>query len=120
MLSTLRTVLLALILAAAPVLTGGVSHASVGTGSGTAAVTATAAAEQPGPAGSLVPLAGYALTASPDDAASTAPANPGTGESAENEANRLNFAPWVIGGIALATLIVVLIWHRRRGKSTIV
>lgn len=118
--STLRTALLALILATAPVLTGGVSHASPVTGTGTAAVAMAAAAEQSGTAGSLVPLAGYTLTASPSDTASTAPANPGTGESAEEEATRLDFAPWVIGGIALATLLVVLIWRRRRGNTTIV
>lgn len=121
--SILRTALLALILAAAPVLVGGISHAAAGTGSGAAAVGVAAAAEQPGTAGSLAPLAGYTLTAStpsPGDTASTAPANPGTGETAQNEAKRLDFAPWVIGGIALATLIVVLVWHRRRGKTTIV
>jgi len=58
-------------------------------------------------------------TPSPGDTASTGPANPGTGESAQNESTRVNFAPWVIGGIALATLIVVLIWRRRRNTTIV-
>ena len=109
----IRTVLLALVLAAFPALAGGAAHASQ------EAVAASAAARA-GTADSQVPLAGYTPTPSPGDTASTGPANPGTGESAPKEANRLDFAPWVIGGIALATLIVVLVWWRRRGKTTIV
>jgi hypothetical protein len=58
-------------------------------------------------------------TPSPGDTASTGPANPGTGESAKNESTRLDFAPWVIGAIALATLIVVLIWRRRRNTTIV-
>lgn len=58
-------------------------------------------------------------TPSPGDTASTGPANPGTGESAQNESTRVNYAPWVIGGIALATLIVVLIWRRRRNTTIV-
>lgn len=64
-------------------------------------------------------MAASSPTPSPGDTASTGPANPGTGESAENEATRVNFAPWVIGGIALATLVVVLIWRRRRNTTIV-
>lgn len=64
-------------------------------------------------------MAASSPTPSPGDTASTGPANPGTGESAENEATRVNFAPWVIGGIALATLIIVLIWRRRRNTTIV-
>jgi hypothetical protein len=56
---------------------------------------------------------------SPTDPASTGPANPGTGETGDAEATRVDYAPWVIGGVALVTLIVILIWRRRR-NSTIV
>jgi hypothetical protein len=45
--------------------------------------------------------------------------NPGTGESAPNEATRVDFAPWVIGAIALLTLMVVLIWRRRRNTTIV-
>lgn len=58
-------------------------------------------------------------TPSPGDTASTGPANPGTGESAQNESTRVDYAPWVIGGIALVTLIVVLIWRRRRNTTIV-
>lgn len=112
----LRTLLLVLIIAAAPVLSAGVAHASPGTGP----VSVAAATDQARAAGSVVPAAGYTPTPSPGDTASTGPANPGTGESAQKEGSRLDFAPWVIGGIALATLIVVLLWRRRRGNTTIV
>lgn len=109
----IRTVLLALVLTAVPAVAAGAAHASQET-------TVVSASAQAGAAETVVPLAGYTPTPSPGDTASTGPANPGTGESAPKEANRLDFAPWVIGGIALATLIVVLVWWRRRGKTTIV
>ncbi|MFJ5862010.1 LuxR family transcriptional regulator [Pseudarthrobacter sp. NPDC092439] len=112
----LRPVLLALVLAAVPALAAGTAHASPGS----AAVSVAADAGRAGTAGTLVPLAGYTPTPSPGDTASTGPANPGTGESAQKEDSRLDFAPWVIGAIALATLVVVLVWWRRRGKTTIV
>ncbi|MFD5278380.1 LuxR family transcriptional regulator [Pseudarthrobacter sp. NPDC058362] len=111
-----RTILLALTFAAAPALAAGAAHAAPQT----AHLSAAASASQANTAETLVPLAGYTPTPSPGDTASTGPANPGTGESAQKEASRLDFAPWVIGGIALATLIVVLVWWRRRGKTTIV
>lgn len=109
----IRTVLLALVLAAVPAVAAGAAHASQET-------TAVSASAQAGATENRVPLAGYTPTPSPGDTESTGPANPGTGESAPKEADRLNFAPWVIGGIALVTLIVVLVWRRRRGKTTIV
>lgn len=47
------------------------------------------------------------------------PANAGTGEPAEEEATRTNFAPYVIGGIALlVALAVFMVRRRRRGKTT--
>ena len=104
-----RTALMALLLIAAPALSAGSAHAA------------------PSPFGQHItasPGGAWAQSAasptpSPGDTASTGPANPGTGESAQNESTRVNFAPWVIGGIALATLIVVLIWRRRRNTTIV-
>jgi LPXTG-motif cell wall-anchored protein len=56
-------------------------------------------------------------TPSPGDTASTGPANPGTGESAQNESTRLDYTPWVIGGVVLLALIAILIWRRRRNTT---
>jgi hypothetical protein len=70
----------------------------------------------PGPASAAV----AAVKPTPSDTASTSPANPGTGETAEQEGTRLDYAPWVIGAIALITLAIVLIWWRRRRNTTIV
>jgi hypothetical protein len=47
------------------------------------------------------------------------PANAGTGEPAEEEATRIDLAPYVIGGVALVTaLAVFIVRRRRRGKAT--
>jgi hypothetical protein len=100
----LRTALVALLLLAAPALSLGAAHASP-------------AAER---AGTTVALSAASPTPSPGDTASTGPANPGTGESAQNESNRTDNTPWVIGGIVLLTLIAIFIWNRRRGNKTIV
>jgi cobalamin biosynthesis Mg chelatase CobN len=58
-------------------------------------------------------------TPSPGDTASTGPANPGTGESAQNESTRLDYTPWFIGAVVLVTLIVILIWRRRRNTTIV-
>lgn len=55
----------------------------------------------------------------PTDPASTGPANPGTGETGEAEATRLDFAPLVIGAVAVITLVVILIWRRRRNTTIV-
>ncbi len=107
----LRSALLAVLLIAAPALPLGAAQAAP-------AAAEAGAAAQMAPA-AFWAVAGTSATPSPGDTASTGPANPGTGESTQNESTRVNFAPWVIGGIALVTLIVVLIWRRRR-NSTIV
>ena len=83
------------------------------------AVTATAA---PAPAGADTAqqiVAVSAASPSPTDTVTTNPANPGTGETAEQEGARLDYAPWVIGAAALATLVVVLVWRRRRDKTIV-
>lgn len=83
------------------------------------AATATAA---PVPAGADTAQQFVAVSVaspSPSDTVTTNPANPGTGETAEQEGTRLNFAPWVIGAIALVTLVVVLVWRRRRNKTIV-
>lgn len=58
-----------------------------------------------------------ANTESSPSATPSDPANAGTGEPAEEEATRTNFAPYVIGGIALLVALVVFI-VRRRGRTT--
>jgi cobalamin biosynthesis Mg chelatase CobN len=76
---------------------------------------AMGAQSDPGPASAAV----AAASPTPSDTASTSPANPGTGETAEQEGTRLDYAPWVIGAIALVTLVVVLIWRRRRNTTIV-
>jgi cobalamin biosynthesis Mg chelatase CobN len=110
----LRTALFALLLISAPALSLGAAHASPAAGPAAAAVEAGS-----GSSGGVWAMTASSPTPSPGDTASTGPANPGTGESAQNESTRVNFAPWVIGGIALATLIVVLIWRRRRNTTIV-
>src|SRR3954453_15701086 len=46
-------------------------------------------------------------TSSPSATPSEPPANPGTGEPAESETNRLEYAPYVIGAVLIITLLVV-------------
>jgi cobalamin biosynthesis Mg chelatase CobN len=59
-------------------------------------------------------------TSSPSATPSEPPANPGTGEPAESETNRLEYAPYVIAAVLIITLLVVFIWRRRRGNKTVV
>lgn len=111
---TLRTALIALLLISAPALSLGAAHASPAAGPAPAAVQGSS-----GSSGGVWAITASSPTPSPGDTASTGPANPGTGESAQNESTRVNYAPWVIGAIALATLIVVLIWRRRRNTTIV-
>lgn len=105
----LRTALMALLLIAAPALSAGAAQAAPAafghhiTASSGGAWVQSAASPTP----------------SPGDTASTGPANPGTGESAESESTRLDYTPWFIGAVVLATLIVVLIWRRRRNTTIV-
>jgi hypothetical protein len=98
-----RTALVALLLFAAPALSLGAAHASPAEPTAETTVALTAASPTP----------------SPGDTASTGPANPGTGESAENESTRLDYTPWVIGAVVLAALIAILVWQRRRNKTIV-
>lgn len=107
----LRTTLLAMLLLVAPALSAGAASAAP-----FAAPAAPAAAVQPG---DLSILAGNTPTPSPGDTASTGPANPGTGESAQNESTRLDWAPWVIAGLAVLVLVLILIWRRRRNTTIV-
>jgi cobalamin biosynthesis Mg chelatase CobN len=59
-------------------------------------------------------------TSSPSATPSEPPANPGTGEPAESEENRLDYAPYVIAAVLIITLLIVFIWRRRRGNKTVV
>ena len=59
-------------------------------------------------------------TSSPSATPSEPPANPGTGEPAESEANRLNWAPYVIGAVLIITALIIFVWRRRRGNKTMV
>ncbi|VXB86391.1 conserved exported hypothetical protein [Arthrobacter sp. 9AX] len=107
-----RTAVLALLLLAAPALSVAAAQAApVEPATGAHGSTALSGG---GPA----PLAA-SPTPSPGDTASTGPANPGTGESSQNESTRLDYTPWVIGAVVLATLIVILIWRRRRNTTIV-
>lgn len=67
--------------------------------------------------------ASTSAASSPSPSATTPsdnPVNPGTGEPAEEEATRTDFAPLVIGAVLVVTAVVVLIWWRRRGNKTVV
>ena len=110
----LKSALLALLLIAAPAFSLGAAQASPSAG----AVPA-AAQEGTAPSAAGWALTGTSPTPSPGDTASTGPANPGTGESAENESTRVNFAPWFIAGIAVVVLILILVWRRRRNTTIV-
>lgn len=107
-----KTIFLALLLLVAPALPAGASPAAAAN----PASVIQAGTEFSG--GVLVP-AGNTPTPSPGDTASSGPANPGTGESAQNEATRLDWAPWVIGAIAVVVLVLILIWRRRRNTTIV-
>jgi cobalamin biosynthesis Mg chelatase CobN len=112
----LKTALFALLLLVAPAVS--MSAASAAPQPAQAA-PAQAGAVHAGAAqaGDVQILAGNTPTPSPGDTASTGPANPGTGESAQNESTRLDWTPWVIAGIAVVVLILILIWRRRRNTT---
>jgi hypothetical protein len=57
---------------------------------------------------------------SPSATPSGNPVNPGTGEPAESEGTRLDYAPYVIGAIVLITAIAAILWRRRRKDKTVV
>jgi cobalamin biosynthesis Mg chelatase CobN len=104
-----RTALMALLLVAAPTLSAGAAQAAPATS--VHVVTASSGGAWAQSAASPTP--------SPGDTASTGPANPGTGESAQKESTRLDYTPWFIGGVVLVTLIVVLAWRRRRNTTIV-
>lgn len=108
-----KTILLALLLLAAPALPAGAFPAAVPTSQENATQAGTAFS------GVVLVPAGNTATPSPGDTASSGPANPGTGESAQNEATRLDWAPWVIGAIAVVVLVLILIWRRRRNTTIV-
>lgn len=106
-------------------------------GAGLWFATPTYAASAPGSsAAAAVPAAGHVPvqagtsfaagtpaptgTSSPSATPSEPPANPGTGEPAESETNRLEYAPYVIAAVLIITLLVVFVWRRRRGNKTVV
>ena len=80
-------------------------------------------AHMPLEAAGNAPVAGTASPtgeSSPSATPSGNPANPGTGEPAESESTRINYAPYFIGAVLLITLVVALVWWRRRGNKTVV
>jgi hypothetical protein len=111
----LKTALFALLLLVAPAVS--MSAASAAPQPAQAAPAQAGALHAGAQAGDLQILAGNTPTPSPGDTASTGPANPGTGESAQNESTRLDWTPWVIAGIAVVVLILILIWRRRRNTT---
>lgn len=108
-----KTILLALLFLVAPALPAGASPAAAPAGQDSVIQAGTGL-----PGGVWAP-AGNTPTPSPGDTASIGPANPGTGESAQNEATRLDWAPWVIGAIAVVVLVLILIWRRRRNTTIV-
>ncbi|TLM81380.1 LuxR family transcriptional regulator [Pseudarthrobacter sp. NamE2] len=109
-----KTILLALLLVTAPALTAGAASAAP-----PAAVPADTVQADRGSSGGVWVLTGNTPTPSPGDTASTGPANPGTGESAENESTRLDWTPWVIGAVAIVVLVLILVWRRRRNTTIV-
>ncbi|MFJ5698503.1 LuxR family transcriptional regulator [Arthrobacter sp. NPDC093139] len=91
------------------------SHAAT-SGSSSTAYIQLEAPENAQAAGTPSPTGESSPSATP----SGNPANPGTGEPAESESTRINYAPYFIGGVVLITLIVALVWRRRRGNKTVV
>jgi hypothetical protein len=109
-----RTTLLALLLLAAPALPTGAATAASASAAAQANPIHVASGSSEG-----AWAAGTSPTPSPGDTASTGPANPGTGESAQNESTRLNYFPWVIAGIAVLLVIAILILRRRRNTTIV-
>ena len=107
-----RTILLAMLLLVTPALAAGAATAAPAPAGSVQAVQAGTESSA-----GLAVFAGTTPTPSPGDTASSGPANPGTGESAENESTRLDWAPWVIAAIAVVLLVVILIWRRRRNTT---
>ncbi|MDQ1622531.1 MAG: hypothetical protein QOH19_949 [Actinomycetota bacterium] len=57
-------------------------------------------------------------TSSPSATPSGDPVNAGTGEPGESQANRTEYAPYVIGGTLLITILLVVLWRRLRRNKT--
>lgn len=112
----LRTAITALLILAGPALSLGAAHAAAGA---QAASTSALLQGSTGSFGGMWAPAASSPTPSPGDTASTGPANPGTGESARNEAARLDYTPWVIGAVVLVTLVAILLWRRRRNTTIV-
>lgn len=112
----LRTALVALLVLAGPALSLGAAHAAPGVQGANASALFQGST---GSFGGMWAPAASSPTPSPGDTASTGPANPGTGESARNEATRLDYTPWVIGAVVLVTLVTILIWRRRRNTTIV-
>jgi len=114
-----KTILLALLLVTAPALSAGAASASPAAAVPAGNVPAGTLQADRGSSGGVWVLTGNTPTPSPGDTASTGPANPGTGESAENESTRLDWTPWVIGAIAVVVLVLILVWRRRRNTTIV-
>jgi hypothetical protein len=99
---TLTSVLAGLALCAAALLTAGVAGATPADGGQGLSIASQAGA----------PLAGATPTGSPSP---SGPVDPGTGETRDAKETRVDFAPFVIGGILLVVLIAAVVVLRRRG-----
>ncbi|MCU1516056.1 MAG: hypothetical protein JWQ75_777 [Pseudarthrobacter sp.] len=113
----LRTLIAVLALLAAAPLAAVAAHAVPAVASAPAQPQVLATVTQD--AGAPAAMLASTTSPSPTDPASTGPANPGTGETGDAEATRVDYAPWVIGAVALITLAVVLIWRRRRNTTIV-
>lgn len=91
--------------------------------------TAAAASGSPMAAaqGHMAPAAGLAssmlpgATPTPGGPSSPAgPADPGTGETREAKQTRVDYAPYVVGGVVLAAVAGAVALRRRRKNKTIV
>ena len=99
---TFRTALAGLALCAAALLTAGAAEAAPSEGVQVASLVSQTSSPSGGP--------------TPDDkASSSAPVDPGTGETREAKETRLDYAPYVIGAAAVVVLAAAAVVLRRRG-----
>lgn len=110
-----KTIFLALLVLVVPGLAAGAASAAPAAPASSAAATVDAAVSS----GGLAVVAGATPTPSPGDTASTGPGNAGTSETPQDESTRLDWAPWVIAGIAVVVLILILLWRRRRNTTIV-
>lgn len=115
--------LLVMTTAVLALLVGGMSFALPAQAATKASPVSAQAAQQPLEAAGNVQVASTPSPtgeSSPSATPSGNPVNPGTGEPAESEGARLDWAPYVIGAIVLGAILAAVLWRRRRQDKTVV